>query len=295
MRVNPNSTADILASIALAQQNQETALAQLASGRRVNLPSDDPAAAAILSLNHARASQADQFLQVIGGVSARLQVADSTLGSVVSSLDRAISLGVEGGGATLSAANRNAIAGELQGLLQEIISLANTSFQGTYLFGGTSDQKAPFSANLASPSGVAYAGNNGANTLAVGENFSVSTNIPGSRLFTAPGGDVFQALHDLTAAVQSNTGIDTAVVAIRKSFDSITSQRVFYGNALRQLDAQQTSLHGEKLQLAQQENAVGGADPVAAASTAVNAATARSAALQAASSLLRTSLFDFLK
>ena len=295
MRVNPNPTADLLASIARTQQDQETALAQLASGRRVNLPSDDPAAAAILTLNHARSGQADQFLQVIGSVSARLQVADSTLGSVVSSINRALSLGIQGGGATLSAADRNAIAGELQGLQQEIVGLANTSFQGTYLFGGTADQKAPFSLNPVSPSGVSYTGNNGTNTLAVGESFSVNTNLPGSQLFTTPGGDVFQALTDLTAAVQTNTGLATAVLAVRKAFDSITSQRVFYGNTLQQLDAQQTSIHGVKLQLSQQENAVGGADPAAAASAAVNAATARTAALQAASSLLHTNLFDFLK
>ena len=125
MRVNPNPITDILASISLDLQSQETALAQLASGRRVNLPSDDPAAAATLSLNHAQTSQDDQFLQAISGVSARLQVGDSTIGSVVSSLDRAISLGVEAGnGATLSDADRSAIAVELQGLQKQILSLA---------------------------------------------------------------------------------------------------------------------------------------------------------------------------
>src|SRR5450432_301500 len=164
MRVNPNPISDVLAWIALDQQNQETALAQLATGRRVNVPSDDPAAAATLSLNHAQASQDDQFLTVIGGVSARLQVADSTIGSVVSSLDRAISLGVEaGGGATLPDADRSAIAQELQGVQQQILGLANTSFQGTYLFGGTADTSAPFSADAASPSGVTYKGNSGVN------------------------------------------------------------------------------------------------------------------------------------
>src|SRR6266852_6277301 len=225
MRVNPNPIADILASIALDQQIQETALAQLASGRRVNLPSDDPAAAATLSLNHAQASQDDQFLQVISGVSARLQVADSTIGSVVSSLDRAISLGIEGGGgATLSNANRSAIVTELQGLQQQILGLANTSFQGSYIF-------------------------------------SVTVNLPGSQLFSAAGGDVFQSLQDLIVAVQNNTGIDTAVLGLRKAFDVVTTQRVFYGNVLQQLDAQQTSINSEKLQLASQENAVGGADP----------------------------------
>jgi flagellar hook-associated protein 3 FlgL len=295
MRVNPNPTVDILASISNALQQQETALAQLASGRRVNVPSDDPGAAATLSLNHARASEDDQFLQVIGGVSARLQVADSTLGSVVSTLDRAISLGVQGGVSSLSASERNDIAGELQGLQQQLISLTNTTFQGTYLFAGTADQAAPFSANPASPSGVSYTGNVGTNTLSVGDTFSVTTNVPGSQLFTTPGADVFQALHDLTAAVQSGTGVPAAVAELSKSFDSITSQRVFYGNTLQQLGAQQTSISAGKLQLAQQENAVGGADPAAAASAAVNAATARTAALQAANSLLTTSLFNFLK
>src|SRR5882762_3564111 len=295
MRVNPNPIADILASIALDQQTQETALAQLASGRRVNLPSDDPAAAATLSLNHAQASQDDQFLQVISGVSARLQVADSTIGSVVSSLDRAISLGIEGGGATLSNANRSAIVTELQGLQQQILGLANTSFQGSYLFAGTASTTAPFSANPASPSGVSYAGNTGTNTLSVGQSFSLTVNLPGSQLFSGTGGDVFQSLQDLTVAVQNNTGIDTAVLGLRKAFDVVTTQRVFYGNVLQQLDAQQTSINSEKLQLSKQENAVGGADPAAAASAAVSAATARTAALQAATSLLNTSLFNFLK
>jgi len=295
MRVNPNPIADILASIALDQQIQETALAQLASGRRVNLPSDDPAAAATLSLNHAQASQDDQFLQVISGVSARLQVADSTIGSVVSSLDRAISLGIEGGGATLSNANRSAIVTELQGLQQQILGLANTSFQGSYLFAGTASTTAPFSANPASPSGVSYGGNTGTNTLSVGQSFSVTVNLPGSQLFSGTGGDVFQSLQDLTVAVQNNTGIDTAVLGLRKAFDVVTTQRVFYGNVLQQLDAQQTSINSEKLQLSKQENAVGGADPAAAASAAVSAATARTAALQAATSLLNTSLFNFLK
>ena len=295
MRVNPNPIADLLANINNDKQLQETALAELASGRRVNVPSDDPAASAILSLNHAHASQSDQFLQVIGSVSARLQVADSTLGSVVSSLTRAISLGIQGGGSTLSQADRNSIAREIQGLQQQLVGLANTSFQDSYLFGGTADKVAPFVVDPTSPSGVTYVGNNGTNSLPVGEGFTVATNVPGGQLFSTPGADVFQTLHDLAAAVQTNVGVDTAVLAVRHAFDSITNQRVFFGNSLSQLGSQQTYLNNVKLQLATQENAIGGADPAAAATAAVTASTARTAALQAANSLLSTSLFNFLK
>jgi flagellar hook-associated protein 3 FlgL len=295
MRVNPNPIADLLANINNDKQIQETALAQLASGRRVVLPSDDPAASAVLSLNRASASQSDQFLQVIGSVSARLQTADSTLGSVVTALNRAISLGIEGGSSTLSQADRNSIAAEIQGLQTQLVGLANTSFQDSYLFGGTADKAAPFVLDPTSTSGVRYVGNNAVNSQPVGEGFTVTTNVPGSQLFTAPGADVFQSLHDLATAVQTNTNIDTTVLATRHAFDSITSQRVFYGNSLSQLGSQQTYLNGLKLQLSTQENAVGGADPAAAATAAVTAATARSAALQAANSLLSTSLFNYLK
>ena len=48
MRINPNPTLDLLAALSLTQEDQQTALEQLASGRRVNKPSDDPAAAAVL-------------------------------------------------------------------------------------------------------------------------------------------------------------------------------------------------------------------------------------------------------
>jgi len=295
MRVNPNPIADLLANINNDKQIQETALAQLASGRRVVVPSDDPAAAAVLSLNHASASQSDQFLQVIGSVSARLQTADSTLGSVVATLNRAISLGIQGGGSTLSQADRNSIAAEIQGLQQQLVGLANTSFQDSYLFGGTADKTAPFVLDPTSTSGVRYVGNNTVNSQPVGEGFTVTTNVPGSKLFTAPGADAFQTLHDLATAVQTNTNIDTTVLALRSAFDSITSQRVFYGNSLSQLGSQQTYLNGVKLELAIQENAVGGTDPAAATTNAVTAATARSAALQATNSLLSTSLFNYLK
>ena len=240
MRVNPNPIADLLANINNDKQIQETALAQLASGRRVVVPSDDPAAAAVLSLNHASASQSDQFLQVIGSVSARLQTADSTLGSVVATLNRAISLGIQGGGSTLSQADRNSIAAEIQGLQQQLVGLANTSFQDSYLFGGTADKTAPFVLDPTSTSGVRYVGNNTVNSQPVGEGFTVTTNVPGSKLFTAPGADAFQTLHDLATAVQTNTNIDTTVLALRSAFDSITSQRVFYGNSLSQLGSQQT-------------------------------------------------------
>ncbi len=294
MRVNPNPTPDLLAALEQTQRQEQTALLQLASGRRVNVPSDDPAAAAVLVGNHARSEQSDQFLRSIASVQAQLQSTDSALSSAITALQRAIALGVQGANGTLSDANRASLALEVQGIQEEMLGLANLSFQGSFVFGGTENQAPPFVADPAQPSGVRYDGNTGVNTVAIGDGFRVQTNLPGSQLFMSANGDVFQSLHDLTVALQSNSGVDAAVIDVRRAFDHVAAQRVFYGNALAQMDDQQTFLRSEKLQLSQQEDQVGGADLAAAVTNLSNAQTGRDAALQAAARLSGTNLFDYL-
>lgn len=295
MRVNPNYTPDLLAALAATQEEEQKALQEMSTGRRVNVPSDDPTVAAVLVGNHSHAEQADQFLRSISGIQAELQTADSTLNSVVLALQRAISLGVQGANGTLSDSNRASLVGELQGLQQQLISLGNTTFQGGFIFAGTESRTQPFVADPTQPSGVRYDGNNGVNSVSVGDGFDVQFNLPGSQLLMAAGADVFQAMHDLITSLQSNTGIDVALTAVRRAFDQVTAQRVFYGNALNQLSAQQTSLKNSKLALSEQENEIAGTDLAAAASRLVNAENARNAALAAAGRISGTTLFDFLQ
>lgn len=63
MRVNPNYTPDILSDLWQSQAQEQTYIQELATGKRVNVPSDDPAAAAADVQNDALQSQTDQYLQ----------------------------------------------------------------------------------------------------------------------------------------------------------------------------------------------------------------------------------------
>src|SRR5947209_13649100 len=227
MRINPNVTADLLASLANAQEEQNKAMLQMASGRRVNTPSDDPSAAAILVQNQAQSSQADQFLRSADSVQAQLQTTDSTLNSVVLALQRAISLGVQGANGTLSDANRASVVGELNGIQDQLIGLANLSFQGQFVFAGTATQTTPYVADATQPSGVRYDGNTGTNSIAVSNGVNMQVNLPGSQIFSTPGSDVFQAIHTMIVALQTNTGTDTAAGGLRTAFDHVTAQRMF--------------------------------------------------------------------
>jgi flagellar hook-associated protein 3 FlgL len=294
MRVNPNPLPDLLSALDQTEQQINVDLQEIASGQSVNVPSDNPSAAAQLEQNASQTAQADQFLRSIGSVSGEMQNADSTLNSVVTALQRAITLGVEGASGTLNSSDRAAIATEVQGIQSQLVSLANLSYQGNYVFAGTANQTAPYVLDSTSPSGVNYVGNSGTNTVTLGTTFTLQTNLPGSQLFSATGSDMFQAVQDLITSLQSGTNITGAVAEINTSYNYINQQRVFYGNAVDQLNSQTTFLNSETTQLAQQQNTLGGADLTAVISNLENAQTSRQATLEAVGSNARTDLFDFL-
>jgi flagellin-like hook-associated protein FlgL len=99
----------------------------------------------------------------------------------------------------------------------------------------------------------------------------------------------------LITALQTNTDAGTAVTNLRTAYDTVTAQRVFYGNGSNQLQSQQTYLSNESLQLSQQENTLAAADMTTAASNLVNAQAAENATLTAIGRISQTNLFDFLK
>jgi flagellar hook-associated protein 3 FlgL len=295
IRLNPNIAPDLLAAIQQSEQNMNTATQQLSSGRSVNQLSDNPAAVAALVGNHNQAGQDDQFLQNISALQSRFQVADSTMSSVVTALTRALSLGVEGANGTLSAADQQSVAGEVQGLIAQMQGLANTTFQGTYLFAGTAVTTQPFTVNTAANT-TTYNGNSGVTSVELSNGNSVNANLPGNQLFLNGSGSVFGALQSLNAALLSGTNIPAAVTQIQTALSTVGTQRVFYGNALNQMSQSENFLSQEKINLSTQENSLVGVDPAAAATNLAQAQLADQSVLSATGRILSLpTLLDFLK
>ncbi len=295
MRVNPYPMPDLLAALNQAQLQAQHDELEIATGRSVNVPSDNPAASALEVQNNDQATFNAGYLQNLTTVNGQLSAADSALASVTTALQRAITLGVQGATGTLTDADRAAIAQELQGIQSQVISLANTSYQGNYLFAGTATGTPPYLASTTDPSGVTYSGNTGVNQVSIGSGYQLELNQPGSQLFSASSNNVFLALNNLILAVQSNTNISTAVGAMSSASSYLSAQRVFYGNAMNQAQSQTTYLNTAKQQIAQQENALVGVDLATAATNLSSAQTDTQATLAAISKLSQMSLFDYLR
>jgi flagellar hook-associated protein 3 FlgL len=296
IRVNPDVTPDLLSAIALDQQEQSTALEQTSTGQAVNQLSDNPAAAADVVFDHIQGSEDDQYLQNISDLNSQLQTADSALNSAVTAVTQAISLGVEGANGTLTASNQQSVATQVSGILNQVLGLANQTYEGNYLFAGTASATQPFVLNSAQPGGVQYNGNTNVNSISISNGNSIAINVPGSQIFTNPGGNLLGSLNGLITALQTNTGIGTAVSNLQTAFSQLSTQQVFYGNALQQLSSTQTYLNSDKVQVATQENALIGVDMATAATNLSQSTTATNAILAATNQILSTmNLLDFLK
>jgi flagellar hook-associated protein 3 FlgL len=294
IRINPDPMRDMLAGVAQDQQQEDQAIQELSTGRKVNQPSDNPAAVAGLIVNNAQTSAVNTYLSNISTLQGSMQEADSTLNSVVTTLSQAISLAVEGANGTMNQTDLNALAQQVSGIQQQILGYANDSFEGNYLFAGTAVTTQPYVADSSSSSGVSYVGNSGVNNVEIGDGQAVPANLPGSQLFSASGSNVFQALSDLESSLQSGTNIPAAESEVQNAFDYINAQRTFYGTTLSRLSTASSFLNDESVQLSQEQNNLVGADMATAASQLTQAETALDASLEAGGTISQKTLLDYL-
>ncbi|MGD2062147.1 MAG: flagellar hook-associated protein FlgL, partial [Nitrospirota bacterium] len=199
-----------------------TAQEQVATGRQVNRPSDDPAGAfRVLSLKQLTAAN-DQFERNLDSLEANLGVAENVLGQTQEVLYRTLELAIQAANASLDRSQRAVIATEVSQQLDEVKRLGNTQLGARYLFAGYLSDKPPFTRELQVSANGA---NTGTGTIA-GGTFDGDA-VSGSRYeirFSDPTSyEVFEVGTGLTAA----SGVYTAGAPI--DFDGNGNEVVING------------------------------------------------------------------
>jgi flagellar hook-associated protein 3 FlgL len=293
MRAVNNFENDILAGFNASQASLQQALEEVSTGQRVNNPSDDPAAAAAMVTNQAETDQVDQYTSNVDTALGIAQSSDSILSSVTGLLTQAVSLGTEGANGTSNANNRSAIATEVSGILQSIVSEANSTYEGAGLFTGTAGAGPAFVADATSPSGYSYQGNESTNQVQVGDTFTLPVNVPGDQVF----GSALTALSQLVSALQSGdvAAIGTATGTVSSALNGVTQFHANYGDAINQLHTQESFLSTEKLTLSQEQSNLVDVDSATAAEQLAQAEAQSSAVLAAAAKVQPTNLLSYLQ
>jgi len=255
MRVDPNFITNLTTSLDQAQASQQQLSAELSSGTRISSLSQDPVTAGenVLLLNQIQ--QDDSFTQSASQVTGQLQVADSALGSVVAQLTQAVSLATSANNGTMNSSNVKSIASQISGILGEVTTLANTSYQGQYIFAGGQTSSAPFSTSAStSPAVTTYRGDDNINYLEMPNGEKIQLNIPGDQIFSGSGSNgVFSALNALIADYSSGT-VNTAKAvsdtqALGTALNYVSQQRVSIDNSITQITSASEAVSSEQTQL----------------------------------------------
>ncbi|HWT66235.1 MAG TPA: flagellar hook-associated protein FlgL [Terracidiphilus sp.] len=299
MRVNPFYVTNLVSALDQTQSSEQQLTSELSSGVRVNSLSDDPIASGqnVLLLNQIQRD--DSFTQSSSLVQGQLQVADSALGSVVSQLTQAISLATSGSNGTLNASQLQSISTQLAGIRDEIVSLANTSYQGQYVFGGSLTSSAPFAIDSStSPATTTYSGDENVNYLQTPNGQSIQLNLPGDQIFTTSGSNsALQALNNLIADFSSGSSTSSAVTdlqSLNTALNYISQQRVTLDNSLTRLTAATDAITTEQTQLTTAQTTLMQAD-LATISSKLSLNKSQQTALESVISALGSgSLFDKL-
>ena len=296
MRADPNLYANVGSSIQSSELSLQTAVNQLSSGKRVALPSDDPLAFAQNLQSLAASANVDRYTKNGNAALLQAQQADSTLSSVITSLTQAISIGTEGGNSDLTSSQRAVFAQQVQAIVGNVVSLANTTSNGVALFGGTSGTTTAFVADAMSPTGYTYQGDSNSNQTQVGDTLSVPVTLPGDSIFTNASGNVLGSLQQVITALQSGStsALATANAAVTAAIAQVGQVRASYGSTENELTNQNNYLSQETLTLTSQQTSLVDVDTATAATNLTQAQTANSTILAVAAKILPQSILNYL-
>lgn len=182
MRISTSAIYDN--NVALLNQQQAKLFQtqqQIATGRRMVTPADDPAAAArALEVGQSDSMNTQYGTNRTSAINT-LSLVDGTLQNVSNLYQSMRSVATAAGNSILSNAERQAMASDLEGQLQELVGQANTTDgAGTYLFSGFQGTTTPF---VQTAAGVQYFGDDGQRMVQVSASRQLATTDPGSDIF----------------------------------------------------------------------------------------------------------------
>jgi len=297
MRISTLMSADN-ARTALNQAVERVIRAEerVASGRRLNRPSDDPAGLTqALSLRSSLEGIA-QFRRNAADAKGFLGTTDTALANASDLLRQARTLAVQGANDTLEPEARQALARQVDAIIERIGAIGNTAYGSRYVFGGQRTTEPPFVqvAGAWTYHGGASADGESRLTVEIGVGDELAMNVAGEAVFPR----AFQAL--ATVRDQLASGSKTALSkeglqAVDAALRLVGEARADVGSRMQRLLQADATLEEAQGQLATILSGIEDADIPSTVVELKSAETAYQSALAATAHGFRQSLLDFLR
>ena len=297
------STQQIFKPGVAAMQDMQTQISriqqQLATGKKILNPADDPAAAVrALDLQDAVDTH-KQFQRNADAVRGRLEQEEGVIDSMQNLLQRVHELNLQGNNSSNNANDRRAIAGEVRQHLESLVQLVNTrDASGDYIFAGFKTRVPPLGPN--GSGGYQYDGDDGRRLVQVGPERGVEMGDPASAFFddlAAAGGgttNMTAILEDLASALDIDSDSQDTLIDLNTAMEAVSTVQARIGSRLNAVDDQYETNETALLALETNRSTLEDLD-FADAITQLNLQlTALQAAQQSFVKIQNLSLFNFL-
>lgn len=236
MRVTQRAvTASMLAGLQDNRGRMAALQEQMSSGKRISKPSDDPVGTDQAMRYRNEIARNNQYQRNAQDGLGWLGTADSALQSGVSILHRLqvlVTQAANAGSGNQTA--RDAIAAEVKGLKQQMLSVANTTYQDRPVFGGTTSNAAAY---VQDANGVVtYQGDTGTVMRTVGKNSQVQVNVDASQAFGSGATDVFAMFDQITSDLSTNpANLSNDLAGVQTSLDNMMNAEATEGAAYNRI------------------------------------------------------------
>lgn len=241
-------------SLAQATARMQRYQLEVASGLRIQRPSDDPAGTQRAANLRTGLSKVTQYTTTTNDAQAWLKSEDTALGTMEDTLRQIRNYGLQGNNPT-TAEGRDTLAQQIKTAAGTLKQALNSTDGMRSLFSGNQTTSTPFQGTP--PAGVTYQGDTGVRRIEIGDGITLNLNHSGEQVANLNSStdaalpDMFTTIDQLMTAVQNNDsdGISSGIQELDKHLTRLTTLRAETGVKLQQTDLALDQLSQQKVSL----------------------------------------------
>jgi flagellar hook-associated protein 3 FlgL len=309
MRVGDNFTYQVYETqLSNLQAQMEQTSEEVASGKKVQVPSDNPSSYAQNLEVLAQQSQNTQYgknLDSLQATGSYYETSVNSIGNILSSIQQ---LAVEQSSSTVDADSRTAAADEVNDLIQQLATVGNTKVGDTYIFGGTQSNNPPYTVDTSSGAPVVtFQGSAKVGQVAVNSSTTIDAGISGQSIFTGTVNgqsvDIFQTLQTFGAdlantanlsTTQQTAALETDLGNISSCVDLTANNLAYVGTYTKNINNLLTTNANANTTLAQDSSSLVDVDMAKAVSDYTTLSTAYQAALYTMSKVESMNILNYM-
>ncbi len=218
---------------------------QLATGKKIHRPSEDPVVA--MKGMHYRTSltEIEQFQRNLSEAYTWMENSESALNHTTNVLQRARELVVQAKNGTLGPEDRQAIAREIEQLKKDLVQVANTKVAGKYIFNGTNIEQAP----VTDGTPPTVSNNNDDFMIEVAKGVKLKINVTPNNVFNQGLFDTLQDIENVLKGTPTSSGktLDNLLSDLDTHINDVLAERAELGARVNRLELVEQRLSEQQL------------------------------------------------